>query len=143
MTRSRERTNVRFSDEAKNPVEDGIGASSCWAGTGALDKRVSLSLIIGGRQGEDRRVSKRSRNRSNNDEPVARERKPRVNDCQLLDAADGFHRRIGFRAAAVSSSRETRVECGASSTVCGSSWTSSAIDFIASINKSISSFDSL
>jgi hypothetical protein len=55
----------------------------------------------------------------------------------------GFQRNTGFLAAAVSSSRETRVECGASSTVRGSSCTSSAIDFIASMNKSISSFDSL
>ena len=55
----------------------------------------------------------------------------------------GFHRKTGFLAAAVSSNRETRVECGASSTVCGSSSTSSAIDFIASMNRSISYFDSL
>ena len=55
----------------------------------------------------------------------------------------GFHRKTGFLAAAVSSNRETRVECGASSTVCGSSSTSSAIDFMASMNKSSSSFGSL
>ena len=55
----------------------------------------------------------------------------------------GFQRRRASCAAAVSSSRETRVECGASSTICGSSSTSSAIDFMASMNKSISSIDSL
>src|ERR1035438_10348444 len=55
----------------------------------------------------------------------------------------GFQRNTGFLAAAVSSNRDTRVVCGASSTVCGSSSTSSAIDFIASINRSISSLDSL
>jgi hypothetical protein len=59
------------------------------------------------------------------------------------DYTAAFHRSTGFLAAAVSSSRETRVECGASSTVCGSSSTSSAIDFMASMNKSISSIDSL
>src|SRR5256885_14855204 len=60
--------------------------------------------------------------------------------CPLLF---GFQRSTGLRAAAVSSSRDTRVECGASSTVWGSSSTSSAIDFIASMNRSISSLDSL
>src|SRR5580765_1900591 len=55
----------------------------------------------------------------------------------------GFHRRTGFLAAVVSSRRDTRVECGASSTVCVSSSTSRAIDFMASTNRSISSFDSL
>src|SRR5580765_7057373 len=55
----------------------------------------------------------------------------------------GFQRRMGLLAAAVSSRRLTRVECGASRTVCGSSSTSSAIDFIASTKRSISSLDSL
>src|SRR5262252_2704906 len=55
----------------------------------------------------------------------------------------GFQRSTGFLAAAVSSSRETRVVCGASSTVCGSSSTSCAIDFMASTKRSISSLDSL
>src|ERR1700680_1629561 len=62
---------------------------------------------------------------------------------KLENQFPGFQRKIGFRAAAVSSSRETRVECGASSTSCGSSCTSSAIDVIASMNRSISSLDSL
>src|SRR5215831_21316507 len=55
----------------------------------------------------------------------------------------GFHLSTGFLAAAVSSSLDTRVECGAACTICGSSSTSSAIDFMASMNRSISSFDSL
>src|ERR1039458_5315843 len=45
-------------------------------------------------------------------------------------AFSGFHLRTGLRAAAVSSRREMRVLCGASSTNFGSSSTSSAIDFI-------------
>lgn len=70
---------------------------------------------------------------------VARARPGTLNH-ELLE---GFQRNTGFLAAAVSSNRETRVECGASSAICGSSFTSSAIDFIASMNKSISSLDSL
>src|SRR3984893_14330162 len=58
-------------------------------------------------------------------------------------AFSGFQRSTGLRAAAVSSRREMRVLCGASSTNCGSSSTSSAIDFMASMNRSSSSLGSL
>src|ERR1700752_1904036 len=54
----------------------------------------------------------------------------------------GFQRRIGFRAAATSSRRPTRVECGAVFTRLGSSSVSAAIERIASMNKSHSSLDS-
>src|SRR6185312_15291930 len=62
---------------------------------------------------------------------------------QASDQVVGFHRRTGLRAAAVSSRRETRVECGAVLTSSGSPSTSWAIERIASRNKSSSSFDSL
>src|SRR6478752_6491979 len=60
-----------------------------------------------------------------------------------LFAEAGFHRNIGFLAAAVSSSRFTLVVCGAFLTNSGSSSASRAIDFIASTSKSSSSSDSL
>src|SRR5437588_1736751 len=61
----------------------------------------------------------------------------------LLIFYTGFQRSTGLRAAAVSSSRQSRVECGASSTIWVSSSTSCAIDFIASMNKSSSALSSL
>ena len=59
------------------------------------------------------------------------------------DFACFFHLRIGWRAARTSSRREMRVVCGAFRTVSGASSHSLAIDFIASMNRSNSSFDSL
>jgi hypothetical protein len=50
------------------------------------------------------------------------------------DFAAGFQRSTGLRAAAASSSRPMRVECGAFRTVSGSSTASRAIERIASIN---------
>src|SRR5208282_1529355 len=58
-------------------------------------------------------------------------------------AFSGFHLSTGLRAAAVSSRREMRALCGASRTNCGSSSASSAIDFMASMKRSSSSFGSL
>src|SRR5262245_27926436 len=57
--------------------------------------------------------------------------------------ADGFHRSMGLRAAAASSSLPIRVVWGADLTSSGSASASRAIDFMASMNKSSSSRPSL
>ncbi len=54
----------------------------------------------------------------------------------------GFQRRIGLRAAATSSRRLMRVECGAVFTRLGVASASTAMERIASMNKSHSCFDS-
>src|ERR1700691_2341969 len=54
----------------------------------------------------------------------------------------GFQRRIGLRAAATSSRRPTRVECGAVFTRSGVASASAAIERIAAMNRSPSCFDS-
>ncbi len=54
----------------------------------------------------------------------------------------GFQRSTGLRAAPTSSSRPTRVECGAVFTSSGSLAASSAMERMASMNRSHSSFDS-
>src|SRR5262249_29414411 len=59
-----------------------------------------------------------------------------------LLALAGVQRRIGLRAAPTSSRRRTRVECGAFFVISGVCAASSAIDFIASMKRSHSSFDS-
>src|SRR6267143_1092447 len=54
----------------------------------------------------------------------------------------GFQRSIGLRAAPTSSSRRTRVVCGAVFTISGFVAASSAMDFIASMKRSHSDLDS-
>ena len=52
-----------------------------------------------------------------------------------------FQRKMGFRAAVTSSTRVVRVMCGAFSTVSGESSTSFAMEIMASMKRSSSSFD--
>src|SRR5215467_10963985 len=59
-----------------------------------------------------------------------------------LLAAGGFQRRIGLRAAVVSSRRRTRVVCGADLTTSGEVAASSAMLFMAAMKRSHSSRDS-
>src|ERR1700728_207176 len=68
-------------------------------------------------------------------------------ECSLFRShreppSSGFQRRIGLRAAATSSRRPMRVECGAVFTNSGFVSASAAIERIASIKKSHSSLDS-
>src|SRR5437879_1028689 len=67
-----------------------------------------------------------------------------LRDDQRADSAEdlGFQRRMGLRAAPTSSRRPTRVECGAVFTRSGSAAASSAIERMASMNRSHSSLDS-
>src|SRR5215469_13923732 len=58
------------------------------------------------------------------------------------ECALGLQRRMGLRAAVTSSRRLTRVECGAVLTISGFVAASSAIERIASTNRSHSCFDS-
>ena len=66
-----------------------------------------------------------------------------VNPYFATGSTCGFQRSTGLRAAATSSSREMRVLYGASAMISGFSSASCAIAFIASMNWSSSSFDSL
>src|ERR1700675_2693935 len=65
-----------------------------------------------------------------------------VQSAASLRGVAGFQRKIGLRAAPTSSRRRTRVVCGAVFTISGFVAASSAIGFLASINRSHSSLDS-